>query len=163
MTATKATPKPASPRLVFARRPSNGAKTVEAEQLAFRVGSTYFFVFDSAVEPAVVSAVCVNSTTTASGRSVGDFSTDDVSLRIDAGRAFRSFSNCADAFGIARRRPGRPRVAQKRETPVRQLGRVSDAEFEEMQEAAKTLGVTFSEFARETLLCRARSIRRRYD
>ncbi len=150
------------PKLAFARIPPVGAQTVDAERLAFRVGSTYFFVLDSAVDPVVVSAVCVNVTATASGRSVGDFSTDDASIRVGAERAFRSFAACDAAFGLAGRGPGRPRATEKRETPVRQLGRVADAEFEEMQQAARLLGVSFSAFARETLLRRARDVIRRH-
>ena len=144
------------PRLVFARNPPAFAKTVDR----FVVGSTYYFLNDAT--GGVESAVCVESLLSTRGRPVGELSTDSARIRVDAGRAFRSFADCADAFGI-RRGPGRPRVAQKRETPVRQLGRVSDAEFEEMQTAARVLGVTFSTFARETLLRRARDVIRRHN
>lgn len=144
------------PRLVFARNPPQFSRTVDR----FVVGSTYYFLNDAT--EAVESAVCLEPLLSRGGRQVAELSTDSARIRVDAGRAFRSFADCAAAFGLAGRGPGRPRATEKRETPVRQLGRVADAEFEEMQQAARLLGVSFSAFARETLLRRARDVIRRH-
>ncbi len=142
--------------LVFARQPNAFANTVDR----FVVGSTYYFLNDAtgAVESAVCSAIVAST----SGSGVAELSTDCATIRAPASRVFRSFADCAAAFGLAGRGPGRPRATEKRETPVRQLGRVADAEFEEMQQAARLLGVSFSAFARETLLRRARDVIRRH-
>lgn len=146
-----------------ARKPIRAAIARGNGLVAYAPERTYYFLDDRTGE--VVSAVCVADHHNARGVGTHDveLATDAGVIHVEADRVFRSFGDCAVAFGLRKPGPGRPRVATKRETPVRQLGRVNDVEFEEMQNASRALGLTFSEFARETLLRRARDVIRRHN
>ncbi len=57
-----------------------------------------------------------------------------------------------------RKRPGRPPkpAGEKFSTPARQLGRVSDEDWQLLQKAAETAGKTFTQWALDILLRNAR-------
>lgn len=52
-------------------------------------------------------------------------------------------------------RPPKP-PGEKYETPIRRIGRVPDAEWQQMQAAAKASGKTFTQWATDILLRSAR-------
>lgn len=113
------------------------------------VGRT-FYLFD-AHEGGVVSAVCDQ----VDGDRVvllGCHAT----YAVDRRSLFDNFNDCAVVNGIAKRERGRPRATVDR--PQRTLGRVAEADWQTLQEAARIAGQTFTEFALSTLLARARRV-----
>lgn len=115
-----------------------------------KVGAT-LYLFDP--HEGVVSAVV-----TKVERDRVILSADCATYVVQPFSVFASFEECAAAEGIATPKPKRGRPRSPVDRPQRTLGRVAEADWQTLQEAARIAGTTFTTFALSTLLPAARRV-----